>query len=917
MEPVFEHGDRLFGLLGRLVSRPRKGEAPGEVPGRDGLPILSLLGDHQDGLAEQVGQALRAALPRSVPHESVDMDRIWDKVVAERGDPSAPNLLPPEWQRAEMYRRILVELAAEFSSARYGHDRSVRFKRLGLVNWLLEMTDTAEQPNSQHGQIVLRRLRDRELERRWLFGFMRSPSTEVALQGHVPWWGYLLGLHLLPVIWFRVWRGVGSEYRWLLRQPYMAPGDPGTFIGFAVRLTQPRWGREDPRQISKLMINAFLEDLRVAYRRRPWRRRAHRRTAYCVALLKGVSEPNGGQELVRLLAEVRNDQGAFDPLLLVTSRREDLLEPVRVRQLTSDPGPYDAWCQRLRDAGGDRDAEFWYLPVRVPAPLRDDHPDLDTQSERTSIARRLTVPSTPVWAGRAMTVVVAGTTLALLAAGVAVGVANEWDWQRQHCGLSRSDPDARTVRWQSAAQQCVGVAPHGFAFGSTDPSVRKTLATIARQNEQAERQHAADPSRPLVTLVHLSALLSTRKGQSSDTLSYAREQLQGAASAQYRQLKKNGEDNAPLLRVFPASAGIGMGSGADVARLIKGMMRTDPTIVGVTGLDQSRKATITTIHELTRAGLPMVATTLSADALPDESALYYQVSPQNRREATVAAAYADHLADVRKLKQRTVRVVYSLDRSDEYSANLRADAVASFKAAGFGVEARGYMPDSALSGTSSGTGARTIGEEACGYQGMIFFAGRSEDFETVLGATNDTCGSNPPWFLGGDDVARLGADPDRRKAYPRVPYEFLDFTVGPASCDGRSDLYSTMKELFRDECRQVEDTSLDGHASLAFDAVNLYLKAIARLQDTAPDIPLTPAAVWYALSGIHGAAALDGESGRIDFGGTVDRQVPLDKLISVQRVEGAARPEQMGLCGRHGSGEGAAWCPPSEAGAAG
>jgi hypothetical protein len=272
---------------------------------------------------------------------------------------------------------------------------------------------------------------------------------------------------------------------------------------------------------------------------------------------------------------------------------------------------------------------------------------------------------------------------------------------------------------------------------------------------------------------------------------------------------------------------------------------------------------------------------------------------------------------VRKLKRRTVRVVYSLDRSDEYSANLRADAVASFKAAGFGVEERGYMPDSALSGTASGTGARTIGEEACGYQGMIFFAGRSEDFETILGATNDTCGSTPPSFLGGDDVARLGADPDRRKAYPRVPYEFLDFTVGPASCDGRSDLYSTMKELFRDECRQVADTSLDGHAALAFDAVNLYLKAIARLQDTAPDIPLTPAAVWYALSGIHGAAALDGESGRIDFGGTVDRQVPLDKLISVQRVEGAGRPEKMGLCGRHGSGEGAAWCPPSEAGAAG
>ncbi|UXY21237.1 hypothetical protein N8I84_22990 [Streptomyces cynarae] len=920
VEPVFEHADRLFDLLRRLVRRPGKGEVPSEVPERDGIPILGLLGDHQDGLAEQVVAALGAAQPRSVPHELVDLDLRRAEVVAERGDPSAANHLDPDWQRAELCRRILVQLADEYSSPRYGHDRSVRFRRLGLVNWLLEMTDTVRQPDSQHGQIVLRRLRDRELERRRLFGFMRSPSTEVALQGNVPWWAYLLGLHLLPIIWFRVWRGLGSEYRWLLRQPYMAPADPGTFIGFAVRLTQPRWGREDPTQISKLMINAFLEDLRVAYRRRPWRRRAYRRTAYCVAFLKGVSEDNGGLEIVRLFAEVRNDTGAFDPLLLVVSRPEALVEPVPVRELTGTGQdgrhrglpPYEAWCEQLRNAGGGRNAEFWYLPVRVSAPLPIGDPGRDAQDERTSVARRLQVPPPPVWAGRTATVVSLALTFALIATGIAYGVANEWEWRRQHCGLSRSDPDARTLQREST-DECVGVAPHGFAFGSTDPRVQQTLRTIARQNAEAERKHAADPSRRLVTLVHLSALLSAPMGETSNTLSYAREQLQGAASAQRRQLDRQGPDE-PLLRIFPAAAGSGMRFGADVASTIKRMMRTDPTIVGVTGLDQSRKATITTIGALTRVGLPMVATTLSADTLPENSALYYQVSPQNRREAAISAAYADHLADSGKLKERAVRVVYSLDATDEYSANLRADAVAAFRHAGFHVDEQGYVPSPAPADGSSGPGARTIGEQACGYRGLVFFTGRSEDFETILGATNDTCGSSPPTFLGGDDVARLGADPGRRRAFPRVPYEFLDFTVGSASCNGHSDLYSTMQELFPDECRNVQDTSLDGHAALAFDAANLYLKAIARLQDTAPDTPLTPAAVWYALSGIHGSAALDGESGRIDFGGAVGRQVPVDKLVSVQRVEGAQRPQQMGFCGRRGSDEGAAWCPPSEAG---
>ncbi|MDI3421590.1 ABC transporter substrate-binding protein [Streptomyces luteolus] len=915
MAPVFEHADLLFRLLGKLVSRPKKTELPGEVPQRDGIPILSLVGNHQDDLAEQIEHALNEAQPRAVPFQPVDMEQEWDRVVAERGDETAENYLNPAWQRAELCRRILVELASKYSSDRYGNDRRVRFRRLGLVNWLLQLTDTAQEPDSQHGRIVLRRLRDRELERRRFFGFMRSPSTEVALQGTVPWWAYIVGLYLVPIFWFRVWRGLGREYRWLLHQPYMAPADPGTFIGFAVRLTQPRWGREDPQQISKLLIDAFLEDLRVSYRRRPWRRSAHRRTAYCVAFLQGVSKRNHGQELVRLFAEVRNDIGAFDPLLLITTSPEAPAgdQTLSVRELTDNPAPYDVWCEHVRSAGGGRPVQFWYLPVRVPGTVPESDERYEIQRDGAAIARRLSVPSPPAWTSRAVALVSATVALAVLGGTVGLGIADHRGdrdtWRADHCGLSRDDPDAETV-WTAKSDECVGVAPHGFAFGSSDERVRKTMDTIAAQNTEAERIHKENPARPLVTLVHMTALLTAPGRKQNGARSYAREQLQGAASAQRRQLDNAG-DRQPVLRIFPASAGSGMRHGAEVARRIEKLMASDPSIVGVTGLDQSRKATITTIDQLTEVGLPMVATTLSADSLPSESSLYYQVSPLNRREAAVAAAYAGHLVAEDKLKKR-VRVVYSLDPTDEYSENLRQDAAKSFTDAGFEVDQEGYVPSSSSPGTPNGQGTRAIGEQACGYEGLVFFAGRSEDFETILGATNDTCGSNPPTLLGGDDVARLGADPERRRAFPRVPFEFLDFTVGSASCDGPSDLYSTMKELFPEECRRVKDTSLDGHAALAFDAVNLYMKAISRLRDTAPGIPLTPSAVWHALSRIHGRAALDGESGVIDFGGGVDQQVPLDKLISVQRVEGAQRPQQMGFCGRQGAGTGAKWCPPPE-----
>ncbi|WP_051947352.1 ABC transporter substrate-binding protein [Streptomyces scabiei] len=925
MESVFAHADRLFGPLGTFVRRPKKGELPEEVRERDGLPVISLVGkEGQDAFAAQIRGALKRATPRRIPHRFLDVQAIWELVSDERGACSLPEdeRLDEDWLRTELCRRVLVDLAKEFSSVRNGCDQRVRFRRFGLVNWLLEMTDTNQEPNSGHAEDVLRRLRDREIQRRPMFWFMRNPGTEVALQGQVPWWVYLFGLHVLPLVWFRGWRVLGSEYRWLLRQPYMAPGDPGSFEGFATRLTQARWGEEDPVQVRKLMINAFLEDLRVAYRRRPWRRRAHRRMAYTVAFLGGVSDDNGGWPLLRSLTEVRDDTGAFDPLLLITGSAETDGEDASVRDLSTIEGEdlYASWCEQLRVAKHTRDADFWFLHVEVPEILEATVPDspghrkgrqtLDFQRQRNSATGHFRVHPVPVWAGRLATVTAAVLALTLLAGVAGYAISAVRDWEERHCGLSRSDPDAETLERQVTGE-CVGVAPHGFAFGSGDRKLRRTLDVIARQNAEAERIHRAMPERPVVTLVHLSALLSSPTGQEVGSLAYAREQLQGAASAQRRQ--SDLRDDAPVVRILPANAGSGMRFGSVVVRTIERMARTDATIVGVTGLDQSRKATIATIDELTRIGLPMVATTLSADTLDDHSPLYYQVSPQNRREAEVSAAYADHLVDEGRLRRRAVRILHSADPTDEYSANLRADAAESFADRGFAVEEQDYAPSPHAPGTpSSAPGAHKVGEDTCRYTGLVFFAGRAEDFETILSAANANCGFTPPYFLAGDDVALLGADADRRGDFARIPYEFLDFTLGSTSCDAASDLYGTIKELFPEECRKVEDTSLDGHAALAFDAVNLYLKAIGRLRDTESRMPLTASAVWLALSRIHGDAALDGESGRIDFGGVVDGQIPLDKLLSVQRVHGVKRPTQVGFCGRVGMRPQAAWCPPPE-----
>ncbi|MGP8303783.1 hypothetical protein ACTPOK_38915 [Streptomyces inhibens] len=915
--PVFRGAGHLLRLIADLVRRPRRRECPepvrhrGVAQGREGLPVICLVGgDDHPQLAKGISYFLSHADPRRVPHCLHDL-----RIDTSSSDPES----------VEAVRRTLERLAQGFALSVNGSDGRVRFRRFGLVNWLAQ-TGVGNGPGYQGGlegndHTLLQGLREREFRRRRLFGLLRSPETELAVDGSVPWWVWLFAVHVFPLAWFRVRRGLGCEYRWLLNQPYLAPRDPGTFIGFAERLTAPHNQVEDPEQLRKLMVNAFLEDLRVAFRRRIWRPRTARRTAYCVALLDGVGPGNCGYPLLQAVIDVRNETGAFDPLLVISCGAGPPADGTRIR---ADWGHSSLWELSDRLYGGWRDTFLhqgrarnrapWYLPVTVPRlmPPSEESYELTRRLEVAQDAR-LRIPEPPLWARRVVSVMaVCGALVALLGAGGLV-LGGESNYRQAHCGLSRFEDDAATLR-TAGTGECIGVARHGFTFHSPDPSLDTTLRTIYAQNSRAEEAHQASPERPFVTLVHLSALLSV-SGKPTGQLAYGREALQGAASAQSRQLRSTGATE-PILRIFPANAGSGMRFGTEVVDILEQLKQQDPSLVGVTGLDQSREATNRTIHKLTAVGLPMVATTLSADSLVRQSPMYFQVSPQNTREADVAAAYADHLVGQgTKRPARRVRIISSADPSDTYSKTLSDDVAGRFRGRGFAVERTSFTPPPppGEEPSSDAPGPGAVGQRSCSYPGVVFFAGRSEDFESLLGGINESCNSDPPTIIGGDDVARLAADADRRGHYPGIPYDFLDFTLGSARCDGTSELYAELSKLFPEECAKVASSSLDGHAALGFDAVKLYINAVKQLREEAAQMPLTPPAVWHAISGVHGDEALDGESGIISFGGDVDRQVPLDKLLSVQHIDGVGRPAQAGFCGRVGGQKQSSWCPPLEA----
>jgi hypothetical protein len=328
-------------------------------------------------------------------------------------------------------------------------------------------------------------------------------------------------------------------------------------------------------------------------------------------------------------------------------------------------------------------------------------------------------------------------------------------------------------------------------------------------------------------------------------------------------------------------------------------MDEDPTLVGVVGLAVSSQPTVDTIRALGEAGIPMIAAPLTADDLQNESPLYYQVSPQNRREAQVAAKYARHQLGV----TGPVVVVSPDNPEDVYATTLAADAVAEFRAGGFTVEQRLYTP-SPQPAVLDKPSPRDVGQRLCGTAGLVFYAGRPADFGQLLDGINGTCNSSPPRILTGDDVSRYVADPKSRGRFPQIPFDYLGLALGGQNCFSGGDLNDALRSLFPERCASTRDTYLTDDAPTAYDAVTGIVAAVNMLQHT----KVTPGAVWHMINRITGPARIDGASGIIDFGRD-GSQIPLNKFIAIMRVRGNFTPQVQASCGEYRNQTAASWCP--------
>jgi endo-alpha-1,4-polygalactosaminidase (GH114 family) len=140
--------------------------------------------------------------------------------------------------------------------------------------------------------------------------------------------------------------------------------------------------------------------------------------------------------------------------------------------------------------------------------------------------------------------------------------------------------------------------------------------------------------------VYLGIFTGRPVNPTEESYSGEREELEGLAIAQRDSINQPATAASPLLHIVIANGGHDMEYAGEAVDVIGGLAAQDPTVVGVIGMDESRDTTAQALARLNRIGLPVIATTLSADRMDRNSRLYLQIGAGNQEQARLIADYS-------------------------------------------------------------------------------------------------------------------------------------------------------------------------------------------------------------------------------------------------------------------------------------
>jgi hypothetical protein len=813
--------------------------------------------------------------------------------------------------------RLLLRIICTRLAAPLFGGQPLRFRHYELVEWLMAQDLSDLRPEDRRRRIVaLLRGRHRPQEG-------DGADLDFGPQYRLPIW---LIRRVVPEVLFRAAvsgkiPGFGSRYRWFMRQPYLAPLQSVNFVGFAERLTKGVRQPEDANQIDKLLVHAFLQDLRRAYNRhRTLRLEGWQRTAYPVVLIDDAAKHSDGHRLLQLINDVRNETGQSDPLLVVCSddegpqtttlnTRTHIAEYDEGTLRHSDPlyhdNVYKAWADALPGSRRARVHTAWYLPISVTDTLMADADGPDPAPVHPAPVPPIGARRPPRLARRSVVTVLVFALISPLLVWVLLGPAGG-----PGC---LHIPFQGQVNVRNIDGQCIGYSDSSHFRFNDQPGqerLRYIQDKIFAQNQIArDRWEQSNRTRPYVTIVTLGILTGREATPTEEAYPAEREDLEGLAVAQFRSIDEPATSSFPLLNIVIANGGRQMKYVDVTVDMIGDLAAQDPRVVGVIGLDESRDTTATALARLNEIGLPVIATTLSADYLDRNSRLYLQLAPPNREQAIMMAEYARQVLQVSAARVYWTTGVQSNITEDLYVQTLVDDLELTLRDYEITVDHVGEFR-----GSVSGV---------CGYPGIVIFAGRWSEFPLFLNALALECGPNRPSHVVADDsVSRYMSNQKLRENAPStipVTYASKSSLGACEHLQGAQRRGEEAAALFLKliqkagllsplRCGQ-EREPVGERVSLAYDAAMLILRAVEDLGlDLRHNSPqeweprsIVPVAVHAKMRElVHSGRPFDGVAGTVDF--ESDSGEPIKKRISLLQVvdvsDTNARPVEVFHCGR-------------------
>ncbi|MFD4669193.1 ABC transporter substrate-binding protein [Lentzea sp. NPDC058450] len=746
-------------------------------------------------------------------------------------------------------RRLLDDVVGQLAGEVRGVAR-LRFPHYALAAWLLDLSLPAGVEADEEEREIAREFRQH------LRGRVRVTADGAQdLAQDFPWWIRLI-IGVMPRIGLAVMALLWRPATWVGEQAFGGRSRHGLYR-LARAVVKERLAERHEEEVGDLLVRALLEDLRRSHRRWTAWGTGRRRTGNPWLLVDNAE----GQWLIGAVAKARggvrsgqswraNPLSKPDPLLVIAAGES--AEAPRTHAADALAGYHD-WLRQLSRS------DNWVLRLDTDA----------SEPARGVVGALSEFPSMRLRHALAAPVVL----LVLAGSLVAVpflnhGRCEEW-WS----------PSFRSPLERVGAE-CIGVSADPLRHFVPDtvpvevrPDLEDVYGRIVAENRKAEARPDA------ITIVFLSVLTPS----TSNSFQALVEELRGVWVAQktsdvpIRMLLANGGEGP---------GGRGLASGDLAVDKIVELAARDRSVVAVTGLSISTDTARSVVKQLGSNALPIIGTLTSSDDMALINEYYYQIAPNNLREARVAAYYAKT-----RLNVTDVAIFYSGDHTDRYSQNLAEGAKASFAERGITVsQYKSYR----VANDDEGLAPASLGQGACpaeakpGY--AIFYVGRSQNLAEFLRGMNSKCQGRTPPVIASDSSTRFILEGTMTQ-FPNVRLDYVSFASPAAWRDcAKVPFYKNYLDAFRKTCQSIGD----GRSASAYDAMQVLAEGVRQVRRTDPGARVREG-LLAGIGSIRPDNAIQGATGTIGFGAST--RLPSNKAVLILQGNTDTTSTPLLLCG--------------------